>query len=223
MSLTMQHFALCLFVLPFVYCSREDFVQLSSPVLPGKIHSVVVGVKQLNLDKIEKILHEVSDPFSSQYGNHMSRDEVGKLTLNTEALHILKEYFAIHDISITQETLYGEYITVEAPVSKFEQIFSTKFYNFHHKDDTSISVIRALDFTIHDSILPHVSAVFNVVGFPLRKSTIKPIPLSRSEAAATSIITPSKLNTYYNIFSNTGSTEVTQTVYSAIGSILVIH
>jgi len=118
---------------------RTDFTLIDNFEIDIKAnHKVVIAIKQLNLDYLENFVHEVSDPSSSAYGKFLSREEVGKLTINKPGLDAVKEYLLANDIIEQQETLYGEYITVTSTLEKWENLFKAKFKPYKHASSEAI-------------------------------------------------------------------------------------
>jgi hypothetical protein len=75
------------------WVNRDDFVVADDQLVHGeRTHELVFAVKQLNLDMIERILDEVSNPASSKYGHHLSRDAVHNLTANAEATIAIRDF-----------------------------------------------------------------------------------------------------------------------------------
>ncbi len=110
-------------------------------------HTVVFGIAQRNVDKLEEVLLQVSDPRSAQYGKHWTRDEVGRFTENRQAVRELVNYLNQHypgDVHIEHQSLYGEYITMSGRIHVWERFFATKFYEFRHTDWSMSSIHRAM-------------------------------------------------------------------------------
>lgn len=57
-----------------------------------ELHPVIFAVKQRNLDELERIFWDVSDPTSARYGQHLTRAEVAELTTDKEAEEALQRY-----------------------------------------------------------------------------------------------------------------------------------
>eukprot|EP01041_Mallomonas_annulata_P012195 gene12195-25619_t len=146
---------------------RPEFQVVGTPH-PDTIHEVLFAIKQNNLDKLESFLHEVSDPDSPKYGEFWTRDEVADLTSNQIGSNKVSEYLTKNNVEVFP-TPYGEFITARASISKFEEIFNTKFSIFEHKDSKKHKIEQALrtdEYSIHVDILEHISTVFNVVDLP---------------------------------------------------------
>ena len=205
---------------------REDFVAVDDLDVNLKSnHKIVIALKQLNIDHLEKIVHEVSDPSSPQYGKYLTREQVGKLTINQVALDTVKEYLLANGISDHQQTLFGEYILATSTLGKWEELFGAKFMPLKHVYSEAV-YFRSPVYELHPSLVDHVFAIYNVIDLPflghhenhfranLRGPLTKDVDLAKSFPG---YITPAVLNSFYNIFTNQGNSLTSQTVYSAIG------
>jgi tripeptidyl-peptidase-1 len=96
------------------------------------VHEVMFAVKLRNMDELTRILYDVSDPSSENYGKHKTSQEVKELTSNPTAITKICEYLKISGAEIVSESLDGEYIKARAPVRLWEEMFSTEFYAFHY-------------------------------------------------------------------------------------------
>ena len=184
----------------------------------------MIAVKQLNLDKLETFVHEVSDPHSEKYGQYMSRAEVGEWTRNLEALEAVRSHLQSHGISDYEETLYGEYVTARASLRKWEEMFHAEFQPYRHLASGDI-VHRSVSYTLHPSLVDHVMDVYHIRELPAlrvpdRRSKDRVKAMGRatftsSQSKALGYVTPAMLNSRYNIFTNQGNSLTSQTVYSS--------
>jgi len=177
-------------------------------------HDLIFAVKQLNLDKLEEILMSVSDPTSLRYGEYLSSSDVSKVTGNPTSYKAIIKFLHANNIKIIKETLYGEFITVQTTISKWQSLLSTEFHSFKHKDKTDSIIYRASHYTLPSHLEPHISCIFNLVKLPLSTSSIT--PKHKLFDQSTPFISPPLLNSYYNIFDNTGNMTIKQTIYSAV-------
>ena len=81
------------------------------------MHTVVFVTTQNNSEELLRILQDVSDPASVNYGQHLSREDVTKMTVNTEAFDSVVKFVNSRGASVASKTLNGEYITCDAPLS----------------------------------------------------------------------------------------------------------
>ena len=182
----------------------------------SKSHSLIFAVFQKNIDVLDWRLLQVSDPVSSLYGRFLDDSEIAEISSNKRGSRALKYYLVENGAVIEHETLHDEFIISSAPISVWESLFSTKFESYKCFDCKN-RIYRASHYTLHESIAEHVMGVFNLIHFPMKSSSGK-IYMSMPQIAEgyANTITPSKLNSYYNIFSNNGSMDVTQTIYSSL-------
>ena len=203
--------------------SREDIIK-KDRVSAKHEHEVMFAVKHKNLGILERILHDTSDPKSDRYGHHLTRAEVEDLTSNKESQVAILTFLEGHGVTVVSESLYGEFITAQAPIGLWETLFNTEFYTFHHQrseDEVVNKLVRAEKYSIPRGLHHHVDAVFGTIQMPsmmwgrpimtrVNNSSIKP-------QSVTGYTTPSLLNSFYNIDSNTGSAASTQAAFETIG------
>lgn len=120
------------------FTSHESILK-EQRVHPNQIHDVIIGIQQKHMDKLTDILHDISNPMSANYGNHMTRQEIADLTTSPESRNQVVAYLKTVGASIISETLYGEYITARAPIHVWEKTFNTEFYTYTRKTTTTIT------------------------------------------------------------------------------------
>lgn len=202
-----------------IFDRREDYVKSDAFFNADSAHEVVFAIKQNNLDKLERILYQVSDPKSPMFGKHLNRKQVANLTSNVVATDSILTYLNSNGAKITKKSPHGEYISAVAPVSLWEKIFSTKFHAFKHVENAHAPIFRAYEYSVDSDIELYVSAVFNTVQLPsaLAPRKIVKRKSSQSSVAATGTITPAVLNSYYDITTNTGNSGASQAVFESLG------
>ena len=250
--------SLCLFLLAYsraeyrpayaTHVFKETMPQLSSRtdlqrrarVKSEYVHEVVFAVKQNNMDELIRVLHDVSNPVSPNYGQHWSDDQVATLTSNPTSRSALVSYLHTVGASIRTESLHGDFITATAPVSIWESMFNTEFYTFHHtrRDNEVRKIVSAERYSIPVELDEHVDGVFYVIDVPIEstrgKLKLTPIPEGSgmsdlgtsvnklgtfgNEFTQYGVITPYSLRAYYNMSGDTsGSSASTQGIFSAAG------
>ena len=194
------------------------------------------AVKKRNLDVLQAVFLNVSDPLSADYGKFWSREQISQLTANPQAMQKIASYLASHAIDIVSQTRDGGYITAQGKVSVWEKMFSTQFYEFRHKHWNNENIKRALEYSLPKELNGHVEFVFDIVDFPLPKkggAIVKPFlakEASSSSAAAAKNgisaqaifynggeVTPEVLKSTYGIVNSTGSSLASQAVFSTTG------
>jgi tripeptidyl-peptidase-1 len=210
---------------------HQDIWRKGNRVNEHHQHKVVFAVKQRNVRQLESVLFELSDPRHESYGKHWSREKVANFTANLKATQEIQSFLIRHNITIRSTTLYGEYITAIAPVSCWEEILDTKFYEFHyldHQNHTSNvnvrmqpKIARTLKYSLPASLAKYVTTVFNTIHFPagehIRSSSILVSQGSKNPHLLAGTTNPAFINSFYRINSNTGDSRASQSVYETNG------
>ena len=208
---------------------RSDIVK-KERMLPTYDHEVIFQVQHKNEDEIRKILHDVSDPVSAKYGQYLSREEVAAVTDNPTSRRFVTTYLEAAGATLIAQTLLGEFLTATAPISVWEELLDTKFYEFHYREDDNSATqkfVRTNSYSIPVSLDKHVASIFNTIQMPT-KIYARPIITRvtdemlnsttsiRSKLAA-GFINPAILKDRYNVGNTKGSMLATQAAYETIG------
>ena len=209
---------------PYLSLSRD--IDKQNRAWSDHHHEVVFVIQQRNMEELTSILHDISDPSSSNYGQHWSRDDVVDFTSNPEGRDAVVTYLNSNGASIVSETLAGEYVTALAPVKVWEKIFKTEFYSYivTHQDKSVHTVIRAEDYWIPRELDKHVASVLNTIevitalpNSATRVPVASKIGKFSSTGAPLGYMTPSSLKAYYNMSNAMGSVNSTQIIYASSG------
>ena len=191
--------------------SRRD-LERKGRLAGSHIHEVVFAIKPNNMEELTRILHDVSDPVSENYGQHMTRNEVRDLTSNPVANLAVTSYLEAIGATVVSESLDGEYITATAPIHTWEKMFHAEFHTFEqkHVDGGRSGTIRAEEYWIPKELHEHVEYVMNVIDISFssekgyRKDSVdggrKLLPKIFDNR-----ITPLKLRAAYNMSDSHGS------------------
>lgn len=147
---------------------------------PNHSHEVLFAVQQNNLDIIESILLDVSDPLSLDYGKHKNRSEIAALTRNDESVFVITDFLHSQGITQVDKSPYCEYIFAVAPVHQWERIFNTRFHELE-QTEMELTYVRAPEITLPSILKDHVIAVFNTVQLP------QPLPFRRNMVIRTAL------------------------------------
>jgi tripeptidyl-peptidase-1 len=195
---------------------HEDLVK-EQRVSPHAVHEVIFVIKQLNVDVLASILDDISDPTSPNYGKHMTASEIADISGNPDARDAVVSYLNGAGATVTQESLFGEYITAQATVGVWEAMFNTEFFSFavepaRHGGVTRPATatveryIRTESYSVPIALDSHVESVMNTVQMPTmtsNKVAPKRAPTKETaldfEVQATAYVTPASLITSYNI------------------------
>lgn len=207
--------------------NRDDLTQLNI-VRHDLIHEVVFVIKQRNIDELTRLLHDISDPLSAKYGEHMTKAEVRLLTSNPESRDAVVAYLKSNGAFVTSETTGGEYISAKGPISLWEKVFNTKFFVFHQMHENVLvgEIVRAEKYWVPRELNLHVDSVFNIIEAPIvmygntpaHKFVPEPPKKTRwaSKGNSLPLVTPAKLRSYYNVGNAKGSDASTQAIYASL-------
>jgi tripeptidyl-peptidase I len=207
--------------------SRTDLIK-HDRVSPEHVHEVMFGIQQRNIEVLTLMLHNISDPDSDNYGEHITREEIEEISSNPESRDVVVRYLVESGATVVSQSHHGEYVTAHAPVSVWEELLNTEFFLFHHtqpKSDKVSSLVRAEKYSVPTYLHEHVAAIFNTIQMPLSiwgNPVIHGVSNNTSNIysnVVTGFITPEKLKYYYEIIDNgQGSKKSTQAVFETIGT-----
>jgi tripeptidyl-peptidase-1 len=216
---------------------REKYYSLIGPSDATVSHSLTFAINLRNIPVLEALIANVSNPFHEQYGKYLSLNQMGNIITNHQALQAIEEFFAEEGVTVKSKTLHGELIRAQAPIQSWEKIFSTKFFQYHHKTKLSKKVHRVHEYTIPMELQPHLMAIFHLADFPpvhrggpiITNNTENDSQISSRRGHESSsfsiqsnggVVTPSFLNSHYSITNNTGNNLTSQSCMECIGDYL---
>jgi tripeptidyl-peptidase-1 len=171
------------------------------------------AVKQSNLDIVDRLFWEVSNPKSELYGQYLSFEEVGELIKNEESTQAVLEFLNQNGASEIDATPYGEFITATMPVSTAEAVFQADFHKFVHNSYGDEYIVKTTGYVIPEALVDHITHVDHIMYFPLPDNRGPIISSTR----ATGTVDPSFLYSYYGIDPSTSSGQATQSIFAALG------
>ncbi|KAJ8603321.1 hypothetical protein CTAYLR_009025 [Chrysophaeum taylorii] len=180
----------------------------------GALHEVIVrAVPLASRGELEALLLERSIPGSARFREWMSTEEVKRVGGASE-LGATERWLKLGVGARTKATKHGEYVRAIAPVAAWEGVFACEFYAWHHHEEKKTVLRCDGDYSI-ESGAP-AEAVFGVSDLPPR---VWGGPRRRDKTNKTldNIVTPSVINSFYEISSNAGSSKVYQGVFETSG------
>jgi len=199
-------------------CQSRDWVKRERAE-PEEWVRLVFAIRQKNLDKLEKILFEVSDPKHPKYGQHLTHKEIGQLTRDLQALRGAQSFLKRHGVNKFRVTANGDFIIARMTVAKAEEILDTEFYHFYSaaKDQ---KIIRTHQYTLPLAVFDFIDYVGYTIQFP---PTLIPTPIIRSYDSkggytADGNATPDLIASYYSITTRTVQNQgSTQSLFESLG------
>lgn len=116
----------------------------------AKVHAQI-GLKQRNIEQLQKKLLEIANPEHADYGKWMSREEINKMTApDAKDVAAVKTWLAAHGITETSQSS-PDWISFTVPVSKMEKLLNTKYEMFTHSTQ-GLSVARTTKYSVPQSL-----------------------------------------------------------------------
>jgi tripeptidyl-peptidase-1 len=191
-------------------CISHDYQQ-GARADSETILRLVFAIKQKNTQLLEKILLDVSDPKSRNYGRHLTFDQIGQMTGQPKAVAAVRHWLAAAGVAASDmaATVNHEFLVANVTVAQAEHLLEAEFFQFSSQSQKD--VLRALNYSLPAPIAAHVDFISGVVNFP----TARRFGVRTSEAVdAQGSVTPSLLSNYYNVSSNTvASKGATQSLF----------
>ena len=168
----------------------------------SQLITLSVALQQQNLDKLETTLYAVSDPTSSQYGNHMDRDELQamiqpKSESNKAVLAWLKSS------GITKVYSDGQYVNFATTIGTANQMLGAQFKTY---ESNGVKKIRTLQYSIPDNLQQHVDLIHPTTYFgkmvaqaPILHHSERDVEARAADPSCSTLITPKCLKEIYNI------------------------
>jgi tripeptidyl-peptidase I len=209
--------------------SRTDLIRKARPD-DDYIHEVIFAVKMNNMDELTRMLHDISDPDSPNYGQHLNKEEMHDFISNPEACTEVTSYLHASGATAVSESLGCEYITAKGPIAVWEKMFKTDFFVFQqtHSNGETHEVVRAEHYSVPNEIHDYVEAAMNTIEMPMlthkKSKKVESDEISGESRRLTGgmlvggLITPARLRDYYNMSDSHGSSLSTQAVYANGGN-----
>ena len=139
-----------------------------------------ISLVQPKFNVLEEHLYAISDPASSRYGQHLSKEHVEELTApSPDALTAVNDWLFSHgfDVNKLTRSVPKDWVKIKTTVQKAEQMFNTvsgqcewmfmnilyppspKTYHTWKLFKTNESLIRTTKWSVPDFLDPHIDLV----------------------------------------------------------------
>lgn len=193
----------------------------------NEIHTVTFIVDRRNLNLLEENLLKVSTPGSPQYGQYLSKEEVGRLIQNPVATNAVVNFLKKKGANINSISEHADWITASAPLRLWAEIFHTHFYEYHH-DEWHGKIFRAKEYHLPFELHEHVSTVLDVTHFPVKPHSTTPF-VKTTDISGTSAteryrgihgyVYPRFAKDYYGLYNQTAAPSTTIMIFQAGGQL----
>jgi subtilase family serine protease len=137
---------------------------------------LMIVMKQRNMDLLESIVNKVSNPFSQNYGNYMTIDQINRLVSpNLNEQYIVHKWLLSHGISSENITSYGDMLYVSTEKHLAEKLLGVSL--------TRLPYSRMNESPMRYSIPSYLKGLVEFVGmiYNSNKPSLK-LPMSEHSA-----------------------------------------
>lgn len=132
---------------------------------------MTIAFKRNNMEQMDKIFHEVSDPSHSKYGEHLNNDQMKALVgAKPEAIEAVQQWLALHGIAKVEVGAHHDSCKFTASIAQVAALLKVKFDLYENTVDAKL-MARALAAV---TIPSHLDSVIEVItghsGFPKTKA-----------------------------------------------------
>jgi tripeptidyl-peptidase-1 len=186
---------------------------------------ITLPIKQSNLQLVEKLFWEVSNPNSTLFGKYLSFDEIGELIRNEHATVSTVDYLKAIGVRSEHLTInpHGTFISAKLPVNMANKVFDADFHVYSHPL-AAHKVIKTESASLPEELEAHVTHVPHVSYFPHVQKKVKFTPqlgvadnTLAAAASSSNYVTPQLLSQYYGIDNTVVSNGATQSLFEALG------
>ncbi|KAI0831997.1 peptidase S8/S53 domain-containing protein [Trametes gibbosa] len=146
--------------------------ELHGPAPEDYTFDMRIGLKQDKFDELVASLYEVSDPTHERYGQHLSKEDVAALVApHPDTVDLVESWLSAHglDLSSTQRSHSGDWMTIRVSVAQAEKMLGTQ-YNVYRHGKSDDYVIRTTRYSLPSVLHEHVTVVAPTTYFGTMKS-----------------------------------------------------
>lgn len=129
---------------------------LSGPAAPDTVLNIQLALVQNNVSGLVDELYSVSDPSSANYGQYLSKEEVEALVApSLDSVTAVNSWLSLNGLNATIASPAGDWLAVQVPVSKANEILSANYSVFTHVS-TGLRTVRTLAYSIPTDLVGHL-------------------------------------------------------------------
>ncbi|KAI2627126.1 peptidase S8/S53 domain-containing protein [Xylaria nigripes] len=155
---------------------------------PTQVLPIRIGLRQRNLENVERYIAEVSDPTSPNFGKHWTAEQVANtFSPSTETKNAIVNWLVESGIRRPRISLSKghNWVQFDGTVEEAERLFQTEYYHFQHAENDGLRL--AVDaYSLPEHVQKHIDFVMPTV----QLEGLKPVANTRyghelaTEAAA---------------------------------------
>eukprot|EP00475_Leptophrys_vorax_P018260 TRINITY_DN2489_c0_g1_i1.p1 TRINITY_DN2489_c0_g1~~TRINITY_DN2489_c0_g1_i1.p1 ORF type:complete len:558 (-),score=141.00 TRINITY_DN2489_c0_g1_i1:36-1709(-) len=178
---------------------------------------VTFPIVQSNLELLEKLFWEVSDPSSSLYGNYLTYEQIGELVANPKATAQTVQF--LKAVGVPQDRItvneHGTFVHASLPLHTAEALLASEFAYYTHPDALGKFILKTESASVPDALKSFVTHIPHVSYFP---DVNAKVGITADATSGTSnYVSPQKLMSYYGIDTVRVQHGATQALFEALG------
>jgi len=137
-------------------------------VEPNKQVHLTFALKQRNLQQIESLAKEVSDPRSPLYGKYMSVEEITEfVSPSYETLDTIQTWLSSHKVSNCDLTMNRDFLICLMPCQVAEKLLMGTVFHYYSHDKLEKKVVRSTSsYYVPEHISHHLDFIGGIHRFP---------------------------------------------------------
>ncbi|CEJ92875.1 hypothetical protein VHEMI08503 [[Torrubiella] hemipterigena] len=143
-----------------------------------------IGLKQSNLDRLNALVHEVSNPESSNFGKHWTAEQIANAFAPTSKTADETWQWLISsgiDPSRIQWSAGRNWLEVNSTVGEAEKLLNAQYYRYEHKD-AKVARIASDQYSVPSHVQQHIDFVMPTI----QLDTVGPV--SRAKPAVSTAV-----------------------------------
>ncbi|XP_051843582.1 tripeptidyl-peptidase 1 [Antechinus flavipes] len=171
---------------------------------PTESLSLTFALRQQNLQQLQKLVHDVSDPGSPRYGKYLSLEDVAALVRpSTLTLSTVQKWLLAVGVQDCQTVITEDFLTCQMTVQQAEQLLpGAEFHRFVGRLGGGRVVRSPRPYSLPGALAAHVDFVGGLHRFP-RASSLQQRPgpkLELEESLSLHMgVTPAVIRERYNL------------------------
>lgn len=158
---------------------------------------LIFAIKHENVAELEGLFWAVSIPKSSQYGMHLSLEEITNIVAPSQGrIQQIMMWLESHDVSSCDGDGRSGFLLCRFPAAAANRLLEVEFHRFYHKESRTSALRAVTRYTVPTAIAEHLDFVGNVHRFPPTNR----IPLPTQVVGNVTVgVTPGVLRDHYKI------------------------
>lgn len=135
----------------------KGWVKHSTPS-PNQHITLRIALQQPNFHKLESELYEISDPESSRWTDHLTKEQVEELIApHPTSITLVDDYLTSHgiDVSAAERTPAKDYVIVTVTVAQAEKLMDTEYSVYKHVG-SGTTALRTLSYSLPTYLHDHI-------------------------------------------------------------------